>query len=89
MTGQGVTGRRIARVLLFTALLIDGLVAFVLLNPPQVIGPMIEVPPSPSIAHVTIAVGVVLNVVGLVWMVRILRADPEAHSSPWRSARGR
>ena len=89
MTGRGLEGRRFARALIVGALVFDGIVAVVLLSQPQGIGPTFAVPPSPSIADLCLAIGLILNVLGLAWMVRILRADPEAHPSWWRAVRGR
>ena len=81
-------GRQIARTLLVGALILDGMAAFILLNGPNTIGPMFVEPPSASsVLRLVPAVGFVVNLVGLAWMVRILRADPEAHPSWWRAVR--
>jgi hypothetical protein len=41
------------------------------------------------ISVAAIALGLVTYVVGLAWMIRIYRADPEAHPSWWRAVRSR
>ena len=77
MTGRGLAGRRQARRILFTALALDAFVVFLLMSPTPFIGPMFDGPPWPPLWIVTAAFGILMNVVGLAWMVRILRADPE------------
>ncbi len=90
MTGRGLVGRRSARLILVVTLLLDGLVVALFLSQPSGIGPMFAPPPSgPSVGVVVSAVGVALHLVGLAWMVRIIRADPEEHASWWRVVRGR
>ena len=57
--------------------------AFVTLFPfPQLTGPMFLEPPVWS--KVLTALAVVGVIVGLVWMVRIYRADPEPDQKAWR-----
>ena len=89
MTGRGLAGRRLARRILFTALALDAFVAFLLLSAPSNIGPMFDAPPSPPLWIVTAAFGILMNIVGLAWMVRILRADPEGPPRSWRATRER
>jgi hypothetical protein len=52
---------------------------------PDTSGPMFRSPPDPLFASSIIALGIALYLIGLVWMLRIYRADPEAHPSSWRS----
>ena len=89
MTGRGLVGRRTAKALLIVTLVLDGLAAALLLSRPNDMGPMFAGPPEPAFGLLIVAAGVVLNLIGLVWMVRIIRADPEAHASSWRATRGR
>jgi hypothetical protein len=89
MTGRGIVGRRLARLILVATLAVDALVGAFLLNPPSDIGPMVAEPHSALVAWLVLALGVTLNVVGIVWMSRILSADPEARASSSRAVRGR
>jgi hypothetical protein len=88
MTGRGLRGREQAQLLLGAVLVLDGVLAFLLIvAPPNMMGPMFETPPSAfglPLGSVIAAIGIALHLGGLAWMVRILRADPEAHSSWWR-----
>jgi hypothetical protein len=86
VTGRGLRGRRTARLLLFAAVAIDALVVLLFLAAPNTIGPLQSGPPSPLLWLVP-AIGIALNVVGLGLMIRIYRADPEAHRSWLRSNR--
>jgi hypothetical protein len=83
VTGRGLRGRRTAQVMLQVAIVIDALVAFLFIAGPQSIGAIQFGPPS-ILEWLVPVVGVALNLIGLVWMVRIYRADPEAHPSFWR-----
>ncbi|MEA2674053.1 MAG: hypothetical protein QOI92_1245 [Chloroflexota bacterium] len=64
-----------------------GLGAFVgaieLLQPTD-IGPMFKTPPSDLWLTSLPAFGVLAYLIGLAWMIRIYRADPERHRSSWR-----
>lgn len=87
MTGRGLVGRRQARLMLFGAIVLDAFVGFVIVGqPPSMIGPMFAPPPS---ALIIPAVGILMNIAGLAWMVRILRADPEGGPPAWRALRDR
>jgi hypothetical protein len=86
MTGRGLAGRRTASLMLQVTIVVDAFIAFLFIAGPRSIGAMQFGPPS-MLEWLVPVVGVALNLVGLVWMVRIYRADPEAHSSFWRSHR--
>jgi hypothetical protein len=45
--------------------------------------------PPPLFAYVVPGFGVLMNAVGLAWMVRIVRADPEGGPTGWRATRDR
>ncbi len=85
MTGLGLRGRRQARLMLAIAIGLDAFAALLLINAPRGMGGGFG-PPSVVQWLVPIA-GVVLNVIGLAWMIRIYRSDPEAHPSFWRFRR--
>jgi type IV secretory pathway TrbD component len=82
MTGRGLRGRRTARLMFVSAIAPGALVALLILTAPQTMGP----DPGPSV-QLFAAAGVVLYVLGVAWMIRIYRRDPEAHESFWRSSR--
>lgn len=82
LTGLGLRGRRMARAMLVLAVVPFVVVAFLVFAAPATMGP------QPSLFDFWPAwLGIVIAVVGLVWMIRIYRADPEAHPSFWRSRR--
>ena len=85
MTGLGLRRRRTAQLLIALAIGLDAVVAWWLLNPPHTMGPDLG-PPSGLVLLILLA-GVAANVIGLVWMIRIYRSDPEAHPSFWRFRR--
>ena len=90
MTGPGLRGRRAARGLLFAAVAIDVLVVLLFATAPHGIGPMIEGPPLAfglPLGSLIVAIGIAHHLGGLAWMIRILRADPEAHASSFRATR--
>jgi hypothetical protein len=89
MDGRGLVGRRRAQLIFALAVGLDALAAFLFLAAPSGTGPMFDAPPAFPVRPILAAAGVALNVLGLVWMARIVRADPEAHRSWWRAARGR
>jgi hypothetical protein len=72
-------GRRIAREMFAGALLILVVIAFFMLVAPNTMGPEPD-----SRATLLSAVGVLGVAIGLLWMVRILRADPEPDTAAWR-----
>jgi protein-S-isoprenylcysteine O-methyltransferase Ste14 len=74
-------GREIARVLVTAVLVLLAFVAFLFLNMPNTIGPLFE----PRLTDwIVPGLGILGILVGLGWMVRIFRADPEPDSSAWR-----
>ena len=87
MTGRGLRGRRMARFMFVLAIVPAVLTAALFMTAPNTIGPLFVEPPDPLIPSVIVGAGVLAYVVGLAWMVRIYRADPEAHKSFWRSRR--
>jgi membrane protein YdbS with pleckstrin-like domain len=82
MTRRGLRGRRLARLMFVSAIAPVALLALLFLAAPQTMGP----DPGPSVQWFA-AAGVALYVLGVVWMIRIYRLDPEAHQSFWRSNR--
>jgi len=79
-----------ARGLLFAVMAIDVLVVLLFAAAPRGIGPMFEAPPMVvglPLGSLIVAIGIALHLGGLAWMVRIYRADPEAHPSSFRAAR--
>jgi hypothetical protein len=66
-------GRRIARQLFAIPVVSVGIVAFLYLNQPNT---MYEAPPSPM-STMVFAAAVVIFVIGVAWMVRIVRAHQE------------
>ena len=86
--GRGLRGRRMARFLFVPAIVPAVLIGAIFMFPPNMIGPMYVEPPEPNLLPaIVIGVGILAYVVGLAWMVRIYRTDPEAHRSFWRSRR--
>jgi protein-S-isoprenylcysteine O-methyltransferase Ste14 len=75
-------GREIARALVAAVLVLLAFVAILFLNLPNTMGgPFFE----PSLTEwIVPGLGVLGILVGLAWMVRIIRADPEPDSSAWR-----
>jgi len=63
------------------------LTAALFMTAPNTIGPMFVEPPDPLVLTTIIGAGILGYVLGLAWMIRIYRADPEAHASFWRSHR--
>ncbi len=86
MTGIGLRGRRTARGLLLLAIALDALLALLFLAAPTSRGPMFQEPPAMPLWLVPV-VGIGLNLLGLAWMIRLYRADPEAGRSSWRATR--
>jgi hypothetical protein len=85
MTGRGLRGRRAAGRILAIVVGLDAVVAFLFITAPPS-GPLYEAPPS-VVGWLVPAVGVAVHVIGLAWMIRIYRSDPEAHPSFWRFRR--
>jgi protein-S-isoprenylcysteine O-methyltransferase Ste14 len=75
-------GREIARGLVTAVLVLVAAVALLFLNMPNPMGgPFFE---SSLTEWIVPGLGVLGILVGLAWMVRILRAEPEPDSSAWR-----
>jgi hypothetical protein len=77
-------GRTSARGLFAAGLVVLAFVTLLLLNLPSAIGPLLEPGLIEWIAPGMGILGILGILVGLAWMVRILRADPEPDSSAWR-----
>jgi hypothetical protein len=89
LTGRGLRGRRMARLMIVTAIVPAVLTGALFMAAPNTMGggPWME-PPEPNLLPaIVIGAGILAYVVGLAWMIRIYRADPEAHKSFWRSRR--
>jgi hypothetical protein len=77
----------VARLMLFGAFLLVGFEAFVLIAAPGTcMCPMRSEPPL-LVQWLVPAVGFGMQAIGLAWMIRICRADPEGRSSSFRAAR--
>ena len=87
MTGRGLRRRRFARFLLAIAIVLPAILGALVLMAPTTSGPMFVEPPDQLLPATILVAGILAYVVGLAWMVRIYRADPEAHASFWRSRR--
>jgi hypothetical protein len=74
-------GREIARGLVMAVLVLLAFVGFLFLGLPDRSGPLFE---PGLIEWIVPGLGIMGILVGLAWMVRILRADPEPDSSAWR-----
>jgi len=85
VTGLGLRGRRLARLMLAIAIGLDTFVALLFLNAPHTMEPPYTEPPS-VVGWLVPAVGVVANVLGLVWMIRIYPAFREPRAF-WRFRR--
>ena len=75
-----------ARVIIMSAIILAVPMVAVLPMPQPGIGPMGVGDPGP-LGAITVGAGIFAYVVGLAWMIRIYRTDPEAHRSFWRSRR--
>jgi hypothetical protein len=90
MTGSGLAGRRRARLLLGLILLLDVVLASLFAAQPDTIGPLFDAPPSLlglPLGTLIVTIGIGLHLAGLAWMIRIIRADPEAQPNRWRGLR--
>jgi hypothetical protein len=84
MTGRGLEGRRQARIILFAAFLLVGVEVLLFVAQPNTMG---GAPPGRwglGIGSLVLLAGGALQLVGLIWMIRIYRADPEGRRSWWR-----
>jgi hypothetical protein len=75
------------RIELAAAVGLGAIVGAIELLQPTNIGPMFETPPSDLWLTSLPVFGVLAYLIGLAWMIRIYRADPEGHRSWWRSDR--
>jgi hypothetical protein len=75
----------LARLILAIAIGLDGFAALLLLNAPHTMGG--DPSPPSGLGLLILLAGLAANVIGLAWMMRIYRSDPEAHPSFWRSNR--
>jgi hypothetical protein len=78
-------GRRLARLIFAVAVIPLVVVAFFFVaapNGPQ--GLYLEEPQPHALAVAAPVIAILGIVIGLVWMVRILRADPEPDAKSWR-----
>jgi hypothetical protein len=74
-------GREIARGLVTAVLVALAFVVILFLNLPNRTGPLFE---PRLIEWIAPGTGILGILVGLAWMVRILRADPEPDTFAWR-----
>jgi protein-S-isoprenylcysteine O-methyltransferase Ste14 len=74
-------GRASARGLFEAVVVLLAFVAFLLLSPPNTIEPFFE---PGLIVWIAPGIGILGILVGLAWMWRIVRADPEPDTSAWR-----
>ena len=87
VTGRGLRGRRMAWLILAAALVLDALVVLLFASAPSTMGGGGWFREPPRFVWLIPAFGIALNLAGLAWMIRIVRADPERHASFWRSKR--
>jgi hypothetical protein len=80
-------GWYVVRIEFAAAIGLGAFVGAVELLQPTYIGPMFETPPPDPWLTSLPAFGALGYLVGLAWMIRIYRADPERHRSWWRSDR--
>jgi Kef-type K+ transport system membrane component KefB len=85
VTGRGLRGRRQAQLMLAVAVVPLAFVALLFLAAPHSTGGAMG-PQSPMVWLVP-AIGAAGIVFGFVWMLRIYRADPEAHQASFRYRR--
>lgn len=79
---RGQRGRQIGRAMMTFAVVVGiGIPVFLFLATPS-FGPMMG--PRPLLSDALPVLAAVGIVVGLVWMVRIYRADPEPDQHAWR-----
>ena len=74
-------GRRLARMMFAAAIIALAVYAFLFVAAPNFTDGFYN--PGP-IGLLVPAIGVAALAVGLVWMIRILRADPEPDAKSWR-----
>jgi hypothetical protein len=73
-------GRKVARLLFAVPVFLVAFLVFIYLNQPSF---MYEAPPNP-LSAILLGVAVMIFVIGLAWMVRILRSHAEPDSGAWR-----
>jgi hypothetical protein len=85
---RGQRGRVVGRAMIVLAIMVIGLTAFLLLSAPGTMGgPMYSNPPGIgpiALGVLSTLIGIGGSVIGLVWMIRIHRADPEPDQHAWR-----
>jgi len=86
MTGRGLRGREIARLMIVMAIVVPVMLGVIVVSPPAMIGPLYSEDLNPLVA-IVVGGGILGYLIGLAAMIRICRADPEAHDSFWRSRR--
>jgi Flp pilus assembly protein TadB len=86
MTGRGLQGRQQAQALLFIGFAVVVLEVVFFVSQPNFMRPMFNEPP-PIVGWLIPVAGVAVQVLGLAWMIRIYRADPEGHASSFRFSR--
>jgi hypothetical protein len=74
-----------ARFMFVTAIAPAVVIGGLLLSAPRMGGPYAG--PSDPLASIVVGGAILVYVVGLAWMIRVYRTDPEAHRSFWRSRR--
>lgn len=78
---RGRRGRLISQLLITVALTTVAIAAFLWVAAPGGIGPMFADRTGETII---VLIGVAGAIVGLAWMIRIYRADPEPDPHAWR-----
>ena len=88
LMGRGVRGRRIARLMIVIAIVLPVTLGALVLSASRGMGggPWSE-PPDFTLPAIILGAGILAYVIGLAWMIRIYRTDPETHRSFWRSRR--
>lgn len=82
MTGRGLRGRRRARALIVLAVVCGIVTLLACVAQPGYMRPMFAATPWP--VQLLPVVGLAIYFIGLGWMVRIYRADPEPYRRSWR-----
>ena len=75
------SGRRTARWMLCSSLLFVATPAILSLSAPNTMGGGLQFGP---VAFIVFGTGILGMAIGLTWMIRILRADPEPDAKAWR-----
>ena len=83
MTGRGLRGRRLARLMFVIAIVPAVLLGLLFISAPNYSHGMDPVDPGP-LPTIVLGAGIFAYLFGLAVMIRIYRADPEAGPSRWR-----